>query len=232
MPCVAEVVGPAGSGKSSLLVGLAHADRMIMPIARYRTARRAPLYLSSAAAIMPIVPRRLARGAARQQAGWMIRLEASVSVLQDRSVPGAVVLFDQGPVYTLARLARVHPPRSRNQAYEQWRSDKVRQWADILGLLIVLDAPDDVLLARVRGRAKSHYLNQLEDTPARDALRAERAGYTASVAELSSDGGPQAIRINTAGASLDELVSRVAGMLGDLRCRTDSAQSESRADAT
>jgi hypothetical protein len=163
----------------------------------------------------------------------MIRLEASERVLGDRSVPGGVALFDQGPVYTLARLATIHSPGTRSRAYEQWRSDKVRKWADILSVLIVLDAPDDVLLARVRARAKAHYLDQLDDACARDALRAERAGYAASVAELTSDGRLRAVRIDTGGRSADELVSLVAAtLLGDLGCRAGPARSEPRAEST
>jgi hypothetical protein len=232
VPFVAEIVGPAGSGKSSLMRALAHADRMFLPIAGYRTPRGAPLYLSSAAAVMPIVPRRPARAVARRQARWMIRLEASERVLRHRSVPGTVVLFDQGPVYTLARLTRVHAPGTCSRAYQQWRSKKVRQWADILRVLIVLDAPDDVLLARVRERSKAHYLDQLDDASARDALRAERAACAAVVAELTSAGRLRTIRIDTSGRSADELASLVVAMLGDLGRRAGPARSEPRAEST
>lgn len=214
MRCVAEVVGPPGAGKSTLLAGLAAADPRLRTISRYRGARHIPSYVYSAAAVGRVVPGVLGRRDLRQQARWMTRLEASAGILETTcaGVDGPV-LFDQGPAYTLARLAGAARPVSDGPRYQRWRARKVEQWAAIFSVVVVLDAPDDLLLQRVVEREKAHPIELLGARAARAELARQRQGLDVTLRELADAGGPPIVRVDTGSASVPDLVDRVSAVL-------------------
>lgn len=225
MQCVAEVIGPPGAGKSTLLAGLADADPRLRTIARYRAARHIPSYVYSATAVGRVVPRGFLPGRDhRQRARWMMRLEASAGILETTSA-GATgpVLFDQGPAYTLARLAGAPVPGSDGPRYARWRDRKVEQWAAIYSVLLVLDAPDDLLIARIMEREKAHPIEALGRRAARAELARQRAGIATTLRELADRGGPPCVRVDTGSTSLPDLVDLVSGVLARRRSRRSVA---------
>lgn len=225
MPCVAEVIGPPGAGKSTLLAGLAAADPTLRTISRYRGARHIPSYVYSASAVGRVVPRGfLPGGDHRQRARWMMRLEASAGILEATSARAAgPVLFDQGPAYTLARLAGARVPSTDGPRYVRWRDRKVEQWAAIYSVLVVLDAPDDLLIERIMAREKPHPIESLGRRAAHAELARQRAGITATLSEIAGRAGPPCVRVDTGGTSLPDLVDLVADVLAQRPGRRPAA---------
>jgi hypothetical protein len=133
--------------------------------------------------------------------------------LRRRAGTGAtVVVFDQGPVYTLVRL---HEDQDQNSAsIELWRRRKLAQWAATLDLVLLLDAPDDVLVERIRGRVKAHALKLGPDASARAAVAAERGRYDAVIAELMEAASVRVLRFDTCRTSVAAVIAAATAALG------------------
>ena len=210
---VAEVLGPAGAGKTTLLKALAHQHPALSPIEGYRSLRLAPTYARVAAVRAPLLWT-ASRGTANptRWINWMIRLECSDRVLQ-ASRPArrdhGVVLFDQGPVYSLMRLLR-EPGMGRagsDDPYGRWWQQMLNRWAALLDVVIVVDARDDVLLERIQSRPKWHAAKDLAPERARALIADHRARCETVTAALGVAAGPEIVRIDTTERPLAESIA-------------------------
>jgi thymidylate kinase len=211
----AEVVGPPGSGKTSLLEALTGSGG-VGPVAEYRRIEHVLAYLWSAVSLARVLlPSSLVARPSLWELNKMIRLEASASVLRRSAAASGerVVVFAQGPVYTLTRLCDLAERSSGAPAFCRWWTAKLTQWATELDLAIVLDAPDDVLMRRILDRAKRHRAKGAPEASARSILWSERARYDAVLADLSRRGLP-ILGIDTDRSSVVEATSTALDALG------------------
>jgi len=153
---VAEVVGPAGAGKSSLTERLSQ-----QPGATRASIFRLPRVWWVIGALQSI-PALVALCIRTRSLPWedlrhIIRLRTLHRLLQRQRAAGTrLVLLDEGPVFALAWLQVYGRDRLRNAAMAAWWRDTAREWARALDVVVLLDAPDAVLASRVRERAKPH----------------------------------------------------------------------------
>lgn len=208
---VVEVVGPPGCGKSTVARALSTGRTGVRLISAYTGAANAMAYLASALRIVPAMQAR-PRGAAtaRKQLNWMIRLEASPRV-RDRG-GDALLVFDQGPVYTMARLVGVSGRDEWKPRYERWWKEQIARWATATDLLVFLDAPDADLVGRIRARDKDHAAKRLDDEAAVDAVRASRSHYETVVRELTA-AGITVMRIDTSTSEVADAVLKIEAAL-------------------
>ena len=210
----AEVVGPPGSGKTSLLESLTGSGG-VGPVAEYRRIENIPAYVVSVLSLARVLlPTSLVARPSLWELNKMIRLEASTRVLR-RSADASgerVVVFAQGPVYTLTRLRDLAERSSGSPAFRRWWAAKLTQWASELELAIVLDAPDAVLMRRILDRPKEHRAKGASEASARSILWSERARYDAVLADLSRRGLP-ILGIDTERSSVAEATSAVLDAL-------------------
>jgi cytidylate kinase len=196
-PLVVEVAGPPGSGKTTLARALA----ALLPSARlvtgYKSPRGALVYLGAALGALPAILAR-PRGVPRpwRQLNWMVRLAASPGVLR-RAGPEPVVVVDQGPVYTLARLDEAAGDRPGRRRYERWRTRAIRRAARAVDLVVLLDASAESLLERIRGRPKDHAAKPLDEPRARQLVERGRAFVRAAAAAVVEAGGPRLVVLDT-----------------------------------
>jgi hypothetical protein len=132
----------------------------------------------------------------------------------ERWQPGQqVALFDHGPLFRIARLRAFGPPLVASASFRRWAEAAVRRWAGLLDGVIWLDAPDDVLLARIAGRPERHRMQGESAADTRHFLARYRAAYEGLLRELAAAGGPQALRIDSAAEPAAAIAERLLPQL-------------------
>ena len=178
---VVEIVGPAGSGKTTLATELATRPgvRTLSSISPAETRSRR---LLAAGRALPIVLRLIRRRTTRRQIAWAARLVALDSLV--RRADGGILVLDQGPVYTLSRLLAARP----ELAGSSWAQGQIENWALLLDGVVAVDASDDELAARIKSRPKGHAVKAAPTDEAIAAVQAQRIELAAMVAAVAERG--------------------------------------------
>jgi thymidylate kinase len=95
----------------------------------------------------------------------------------------------------------------------------LRQWAGTLDLVIWLEAPDAVLLERIRVRPHPHAIREQPEREAYAFLARYRRAYDEILEALTGSGQLAILRFDTTGAPPDAIADAV---LGALRARARS----------
>jgi len=193
-PVVVELAGLAGAGKSTLASAMAQLDPEIH--ARPRVSGQ--VYLASVPALVPtfLGLHRPFRGMLTKEMKRILRVRALHRLVHE-SAPGRTLLFDEGPVYMLARILVFGADNIRSSAFERWWRTAIAEWAATLNVVVWLEAPDDVLAARLHTRGQSHPLPGAHQSAVSAFFRSYRDAFNRVLAELCSAGGPQQWTIAT-----------------------------------
>lgn len=205
---VVELLGPPGVGKS----GLADALSEVAGVSVVKNHTRHDV-TAAAAAVPHALPAALSHpppGVDRKRwAAWAGRLAAAPRVARHRIAEGAsTVVFDQGAAYTLVRMLDVR----RHPAGNTWWWRRSIETADLLDLLVVLDADTDTLLRRVQARDKAHVVDRRPADEARSYLERERASCHL-VADVLAREGASARRMITTEVSVPQQAEIVMTLL-------------------
>jgi deoxyadenosine/deoxycytidine kinase len=215
-PITVEVLGPPGAGKSSLVASLCKYSDGVRQVSVYCRPSNLLPWLWSGVALAPLlVGRAWDRRSLQKDLIWMIRLEASRPILRRKKLRRAsMLIFDQGPAYTMVRLHEAATDAERTSLFRRWWDGKLQVWAATLDLLIMLDGPDEVLMNRIRGRAKSHALKGDFEGRAHQILMKERTLYGAIVAELQTRPDMRVMHFDTNQRSIDVIAAQTMASLG------------------
>jgi hypothetical protein len=207
-PLTAELVGPAGSGKSSLLRMLV--DRGCVYAADIRPA--VDQYLLSAGLLAPTFVT-LHRGAPKVLWKEMKRIThlrtLQRMLLKMRHASRVPVVLDEGPVYMLARLRVYGGEPVAGRRFEPWWVKAFESWAGVLDLIIWLDAPNTILIDRIRARARPHRAQRLSDPAVHHFLESYRDAYSHIVSALRDKGSTRLLTIRTDLEPLEQSANRV-----------------------
>jgi len=124
-----------------------------------------------------------------------------------------VTVLNPGSVFWLAALREFGPEISKSQPYEKWWNSMLDQWAALLDVVIWLEAPDKILLERVRARDSWH---EAKEQPQHEALACfARYGtcYGQVISAMTANGGPKVLHFRTDQASPDQMAEKVLAML-------------------
>lgn len=218
-PLVIELVGAAAAGKSTLITELQRRDPAIRWLQRARggggAAALARRVVGFAPAWLAAVPR--APGYTWRHARYFLRL-ATLEAVVRRAVrePAGVVILEHGPIFTLARLRAFHdgpPPAS----LARYASRLVARWVKQLDLVIVLEAPLDVLASRLDSRSKEHEMRNRTTDEVRDFVIRWDVAYETVLAELHAAGGPPVLRLRSDRHTVAALADRVGSALEERR---------------
>lgn len=209
MARVVELLGPPAAGKSSVAHALARLPGLVV-VKDHRPAD-VPALVWRAALACPVLSTRRPPGVGRARwVAWAGRLDAAPYVVGRRRSAGARgVVLDQGPAYALGRLAAVR----RDASGMQWWARRSATCAGLLDGLVLLDAGPETLAERLRARDKQHAAQDLPDAQLLRYLAGE-AALSAMVADAVEAAGGSVLRLDTAGAPVDDLVSAVTAVLG------------------
>lgn len=209
-PLTVELVGPAAAGKSSLLLALAREHRLWRAGLRLSTFR----HLRSAVGLAPtfLALHRPYRGLLWKEMKRITYLGSLRRVLEDPvSTRSSTVILDQGVVYMMARLLVFGEERVRSAAFDRWWQEAIEHWARVLDILVWLDAPDPILIHRIRTRKQPHPVKGLSDAAIGRFIATYRAAYDRVLGGLAAAHGPALIAVRTDEESLDQAARRVAG---------------------
>jgi thymidylate kinase len=153
-----EIVGPPGAGKTSLLSALAARRPGLRTMAAWRRPVYLPEFARETLGLIPLFVAQWSAGRplARRDMERLVRVQASRRIAAGWGEE--VVLMDQGPIYTLATLRLGACGPGASERLRSWWDRMVQEWAGLLETVIYLEAEDDVLLSRIRGRSKDHRL--------------------------------------------------------------------------
>lgn len=140
----------------------------------------------------------------------MIYLKVWHQVLDHRpSGDGIVIVLDHGPIFRLAQLREFGPEITQGRVYRRWWERVLNQWVGTLDAVIWLDAPDVVLLERIRGRSCQHKVKRQSKEKAYEFLARYRKCYEYVCNRISSSGGPTPQCFNTHEKSVEQMVDEV-----------------------
>lgn len=213
MSLVAEIVGPAGSGKSTLAGALKRRDgRVRAGVGVWGLP--APLLLSTALLTLPqLLGMWRRRGAIGWgEAGLVVRLNALGRLLARESPRRQeFLLLDEGTVFALAKMCAF----GRARGGEEQLARMAERWADKLDAVVWLDAPDEVLARRIRGRGKPHRMKACSDEEISAFLARYREGYERVIAELCARRRLKVIRVSTDTGTPEQIAETVlSGIAG------------------
>lgn len=206
---VIEVLGAPAVGKSGLagelgrmpgVTVLKHHRLDDLPALGWSLVRAGPVLLA---------PPPTGVGRSRWVA-WAGRLGAAPSVVRRRLGGGSTaVVLDQGPAYTLGRMAELR----RSAVGAAWWWSQAGDCADLLDLLVVLEADPRVLSRRLRERAKEHPATVLDGERMQAYLHREQLTCRL-VADVLGDSGTAVLHLDTTRTPMSDQVAAVATRLG------------------
>ena len=213
MPLVAELVGPTGVGKSALSEwlarrpGVTRASVWNLPRGWWllNAVRSLPTLLSVGVRARPFP---------WEDMRYLIRLRTLRQLVERRRAEHVpLVVLDEGPVFALTWLRLFGHQRRRGDALASWPKQLVEQWAAVLDLVVFVNAPDAVLLERIRARAKPHRVKQRTDEEIGAFLAAYRGAYEDVIAALTAHSGVQVVTLDSDAEAIDRTAERLLEVL-------------------
>lgn len=224
---IVELVGPAGAGKTAVLREIGRRDPQVcagLSIDRLRfsavMARHAIGLIPTAAELLRRNPNSWWRGALH-----LLRLRTMPSVLADQTASafGAIIL-DEGPVFSLSRLSVFqNANRAGGRLTRDWHAalEQCVRWLDGI---VWLDAPDDVLLQRIRTRDKAPIIKGGTEADLACLLTRYREAYQDVLARVRAAGGVRIIEVDTARQPSHEVAKDILAALPSMRTRAEPAR--------
>jgi len=213
MPLVAELVGPAGAGKSALSEHLARRPGVVR--ASIWNLPRGPWLLNAVRSL----PTLLAVSARTRPFPWedirhLVRLRTLRQMLaRQRAQQVPLVVLDEGPVFALAWLRLFGHQRRRRDALTPWRQQALAEWASTLDFVVLVNAPDAVLMERIRARDKPHRVKHRTDEEIGAFLAAYRGAFDAVIAALTAQHGVQVVTLDSDAEAIDRTAERLLELL-------------------
>lgn len=204
---VIELLGAPGAGKSSLARALA--GRQGVTVVKDHQRGDLPALAWSIARAWPVAVTPPPDVDRRRWASWAARVSAASHVARSRLADGAqTVVFDQGAAYTLVRML----PVRKRLAGNVWWSQRCAETADLLDLLVIVDADTATLAQRMRSRRKCHRADALSDERLHAYIATERRDCH-FVADALAREGAEVVRLVTTELALEHQVATVLSSL-------------------
>lgn len=214
-PFTAEIIGPAGSGKSTLTGLLRGRDATIKT---GLSIWGLPLHLLAAGTFSSLSDLFALCSHGRfglDDLKLVIQINALRRLLQREAGNGyQALLVDEGGVFGLAQLQAFGNDDTASDSFS-WMTGLCNQVGRTLDAVIWLDAPDAVLARRIREREKPHRAKNLSELEIFEHLGRYREAFERVMAELTERNAVKVIRFRTDREPLEEIANQIlAGARG------------------
>jgi shikimate kinase len=215
-PLIGEVVGLAGSGKTTLAHALNQRDArvQIVPDFELRNPSQWPIFASQLPFLMTHI---CTHSRAERRFTWdelkaLIYLNTWPALLQRQQTRGdGAILLNHGPLFKLATLAAFGPASLWSSNFASWWRQQFEQWAATLDLVIWLTAPDPTLIERINTRTQRHAIKGKSTGEAQLFLTRYQHGYEQVLAKLMAHGGPTLLHFDSSQRSVEQIADEVVG---------------------
>lgn len=216
-PKVVEILGPAGAGKTTLVRALCRRDGGFEPEIGLARIQKIPFFVRNIYSMLPtyLVHYRYSRWFNWRESRSMTYLEAGLHALGQQGVRnGSVALLDHGPIYRLAFLREFGPEITTSETYRSWWARLHERWIATLGMVIWLDAPDAILLERIRARDQRHTIKEQPEQEACEVLARYRRAFEQTIGDSAANQQLTLLRYNTNQASVEQIADSVLALFG------------------
>jgi broad-specificity NMP kinase len=215
-PTIVELVGPPGVGKSTIFKSLLSRDRRFEP--RPIPAKRSylgPMGWNVLVILGMALRHRMTLSFGSRAVRSLAYLRALPQMLEKRP-RDRVVVFDQGPIFLLAR------PGTFDERMSAWRAGALETWNALLDVVVLLDAPDEVLIDRVNARSQEHRIKGAATDVAAEFLAQSRAVYCDTLGAFEGESrGPAILRLDTSRLSAAEAADEIFTAVERVRADRD-----------
>jgi thymidylate kinase len=160
-----ELVGVAGVGKSTITQALSSKKYSWLlvgtapPVWKISTAY---FYIKNIILLTPFLIRIIGNGGRflkRQELAFMAILHGWHKIIRkDIEQMNKIMIIDQGPISIMAYLNVWGPDSLHKPNMQGWWEQIYNNWAQIIDMVVFLDAADEIIISRINNRSQKHHL--------------------------------------------------------------------------
>jgi shikimate kinase len=213
-PRIVELVGLAGAGKTTLSRMLSQRSERIRVAAdlALRNRKHVPIFAGYFPFLLPrmIRGRASSRGFTWDEMKAMVYLKMWPHLLRTEAVQSdAVILLDHGPIFKLATLNAFGPERLRSGGFDPWWHSVLTQCAHTLDMVVLLRAPNEILIERINARNQRHAVKGKSAIDAHEFLMRYQDSFDEILLRLKMLGGPTPLIFDSSQASVEQIVEEL-----------------------
>jgi broad-specificity NMP kinase len=210
-PRIVELVGLAGVGKTTLSHMLRQRSERIRVAAdlALRNRRHVPIFAGYFPFLLPrmIRGRASSRGFTWDEMKAMVYLKMWPRLLRTEAAQNnEVILLDHGPIFKLATLNAFGPERLKREGFESWWHSALAQCASTLDMVVLLQAPNEILIERINARHQRHAVKGKSALDAHEFLMRYQDSFDEILLRLKMLGGPTPLVFDSSQASVEQIV--------------------------
>jgi len=209
---IIELIGPAGAGKSAV------AERLLDETCNVQTSLSWKKYrMKCVVRLLPKLVSLLCQKVPFRYLRYLVNLETNLTVLQNHKsrwiLPCCNLVLDEGPVFRWASLKQSAANSGMAGIFENnsWLQNLEARIGEVLDTVVWLDAPDEVLRARINQKVRNH---RMKDKP-EEIVDLFLNDYRRLFTEIVGDGtGKIAVkRFDTEQVSIEDVLEGIKALL-------------------
>jgi deoxyadenosine/deoxycytidine kinase len=214
---IIEIIGPAGAGKSSLgqLLKISDKIKIISSAPNFWLINDIPFFVKNTFLSLPSSIRFLSMHDDKRfnikQFIWVVILNGwSNRLTRYAKKFSTIFILDEGPIYLMTFLYVYGSNVFKNHVSNLWWKHIFRDYANTFDIVVWLDAPNSVLVSRIRDRDKPHGVKKKTDLDAFNYLDNLRQAYERMISGMTTE-APELLvmRFDTNQETLDEISKKI-----------------------